>query len=346
VSANTALIHLFCFGNQLLDIIGLPTNLNIFDASDQTVAVPVQADPDVAGSYLSVATYDFGAHTIALDSTAASFDTVTKRFATTSLDTPIDFETDDGTDQVISGTITFTSPPPPPPPSDAKDITSFTLAGRQATITGTTIAVTVPYGTDVSALTPAITHTGVSISPTGAQNFSAPLTYTVTAEDGSTKPYTVTATVDTTVPIITAPDTWTGSGSATVRLDSPVENFVRVTLNGAEVDPANYTVTSGSTIITFKEDYLKTLPEGTHTFTVIFKDGQAEVPITISASASEGGGKTTGGDNNLPKTGDTTSLALMTSAVLLVLLGVCLLGLRRTTAQRKGAHRSSPARRH
>ena len=57
-----------------------------------------------------------------------------------------------------------------------------------------TIAITVPSGTIVTALTPTITYTGTNISPASAteQNFSSPVTYTVTAADGSTQAYTVT----------------------------------------------------------------------------------------------------------------------------------------------------------
>ncbi|MFC4305190.1 S-layer homology domain-containing protein, partial [Cohnella boryungensis] len=60
-----------------------------------------------------------------------------------------------------------------------------------------TIAVTVPYGTDVTSLTPTIAHTGASISPTSgaAQDFTNPVTYTVTAADGSTQNYVVTVNI-------------------------------------------------------------------------------------------------------------------------------------------------------
>ncbi|MEF3310731.1 DUF5018 domain-containing protein [Paenibacillus sp. GYB004] len=85
--------------------------------------------------------------------------------------------------------------------SPTKEITGFSFA--TPAVTGTvneasrTIAVTVPYGTDVTALTPTITHTGASISPTSGvpQNFISPVTYTVSAADGSTKSYTVTVSV-------------------------------------------------------------------------------------------------------------------------------------------------------
>ena len=82
--------------------------------------------------------------------------------------------------------------------NNAKAITSFTLAGVAGTINETagTIAIMVPYGTDITNLTPTIVHTGASISPTTAQNFSSAVTYTVTAENSTTKNYIVTVTVD------------------------------------------------------------------------------------------------------------------------------------------------------
>ncbi len=82
--------------------------------------------------------------------------------------------------------------------SDAKDITSFTIAGQSSSdISGTDITVVMPYGTAVSSLAPAIIHTGASINPASgdAQDFTSPVVYTVTAQDGSTKEYTVTVSV-------------------------------------------------------------------------------------------------------------------------------------------------------
>ncbi len=60
-----------------------------------------------------------------------------------------------------------------------------------------TIAITVPFGTEVTALTPTITYTGTSVAPASgtAQDFTEPVTYTVTAQDGSTQSYTVTVNV-------------------------------------------------------------------------------------------------------------------------------------------------------
>ncbi len=86
-------------------------------------------------------------------------------------------------------------------PNPAKAITAFNFASPAVTgvvnETAKTVALTVPYGTDITALVPTITHTGASISPNSgiAQNFSGPVIYTVTAADSTTQAYTITVTV-------------------------------------------------------------------------------------------------------------------------------------------------------
>lgn len=81
--------------------------------------------------------------------------------------------------------------------SDSKEITKFSWNGRTASITGDAIALTVPYGTDVTNLAPTIMHSGKSVSPASGvvRDFSQPREYTVTAADGSTRKYTVTFNV-------------------------------------------------------------------------------------------------------------------------------------------------------
>lgn len=85
--------------------------------------------------------------------------------------------------------------------SSSKDITAFSINGVNGTITEgspNTIAVTLPYGTNVTNLSPSITHTGVNVSPASGvpQDFLSSMTYTVTAQDGSTKDYIVTVYVE------------------------------------------------------------------------------------------------------------------------------------------------------
>ncbi len=57
-----------------------------------------------------------------------------------------------------------------------------------------TIAITVPYVTDLTALAPTLSYFGASVSPeSGATlNFTTPKTYTVTATNGTTQAYVVT----------------------------------------------------------------------------------------------------------------------------------------------------------
>ena len=83
------------------------------------------------------------------------------------------------------------------PLSSAKDITSFSFSEGVGSINGTDITVSIPFGTDVTALVPTITITGESVSPLSgvANNFTVPVIYTVTAVDSSTQDYTVTVTI-------------------------------------------------------------------------------------------------------------------------------------------------------
>ncbi|MCX6873310.1 MAG: malectin domain-containing carbohydrate-binding protein [Verrucomicrobia bacterium] len=66
-----------------------------------------------------------------------------------------------------------------------------------ATISGTHIAITVPHGTDVTALAPTYTHNGTSASPASgaAQDFSRPVHYLVTATDKTSTDFVATVTV-------------------------------------------------------------------------------------------------------------------------------------------------------
>ena len=62
-----------------------------------------------------------------------------------------------------------------------------------------TVALTVPVGTDVTTLVPTIVFTGKSVDPASgvAQDFTSPVTYTVTAADNTTQAYVATVTVNT-----------------------------------------------------------------------------------------------------------------------------------------------------
>lgn len=90
--------------------------------------------------------------------------------------------------------------------SDEKQITEFIFLANDndalnkdvvATIdeAAKTITATVDFGTDVTSLSPAIKATvGATVNPTGVQDFTDPVSYTVTAKDNSTVTYEVSIT--------------------------------------------------------------------------------------------------------------------------------------------------------
>jgi len=88
-----------------------------------------------------------------------------------------------------------------PVKSNECNIESFTVDGKDWTISGLNITAIFPKGTNVNSLSPVIkVSQGASVSPKSgvAQDFSndKAVTYTVTAEDGKTKKtYTAKATV-------------------------------------------------------------------------------------------------------------------------------------------------------
>jgi fibronectin-binding autotransporter adhesin len=82
--------------------------------------------------------------------------------------------------------------------SSAKDILSFSVPGQTSTtINGSNISVTMPAGTDITNLAPTYS---VSVGASGSvvsgttRDFTIPQTYTITAQDLTTKVYTVTLT--------------------------------------------------------------------------------------------------------------------------------------------------------
>lgn len=66
-----------------------------------------------------------------------------------------------------------------------------------------------------------------------------------------------------------------------IHVDADHNELTAVYMDGELVVPSNYTVTEGSTIITFKPEFLATLGEGDHKVTVEFESGMAFTTITV-----------------------------------------------------------------
>jgi hypothetical protein len=84
--------------------------------------------------------------------------------------------------------------------SGEKNITAFSLGGYACTISEPDITVNIPFWKNLDSLAAVFTTTGVSVSIDGitqtsgsVRDFNSPVTYTVTAQDGSVKNYTVQA---------------------------------------------------------------------------------------------------------------------------------------------------------
>ena len=190
-----------------------------------------------------------------------------------------------------------------------------------------------PYGEINAGSNPAPTPTP---TPTPAPN-PTPEATTPTPDPA---PATSTpATSTTTAPAASAPaqvtydildgagSSWTQNtdGSLAIRGSGEVSKFREVNVDGVTVDPVNYTVTEGSTIITFKPEYLKSLSAGNHSFELVWTDGTAATNFTVAENADQSA--------KSPKTGEDFSMALCTA-----LLMVSCAGLAGIFAKRKRNH--------
>ncbi len=98
------------------------------------------------------------------------------------------------------------SPTPSPVSPSSKDITAFSINNVAGVINGTAITVSLPQGTVGTNFVATFTTTGTKVSVNGvdqvsgvtSNDFSQPVTYTVTAEDNSTQSYTVTVSISPT----------------------------------------------------------------------------------------------------------------------------------------------------
>ena len=84
----------------------------------------------------------------------------------------------------------------------------------------------------------------------------------------------------------------------TFRVNGDLSKFVGIKVDDEWVDKENYIAASGSTIITLKNEYLKTLSVGKHKITFVYTDGEVSTNFEVK---EEGFFKS-------PKTGDTSNI--------------------------------------
>ena len=80
---------------------------------------------------------------------------------------------------------------------------------------------------------------------------------------------------------------WTQNSDGTLRFRANGEfsKFTEVKVDGVLVSTDNYTAEAGSTIITFKSSFLKSLSAGTHKMTVVYTDGECSANFEVKQAA-------------------------------------------------------------
>ncbi len=101
---------------------------------------------------------------------------------------------------------------------------------------------------------------------------------------GSTGDKIFYANFDTVIYEVEAPDSYilnSGEDRTFHVLEASMDDLVSVEWDGAELNSENYTVSAGSTKVTFSPDFLDEQEVGEHLFKAIFKDGYGESQIKV-----------------------------------------------------------------
>lgn len=167
----------------------------------------------------------------------------------------------------------------------------------------------------------------ITIDATGLMKFALSALTKKNIDNKVTVPVTITSEnyKDVTVPVTIyispeyriiegANSSWTQNtdGTVVIRGNGEFSRFHAVKVDGKVIDRANYDAKEGSTIITLKAEYLKTLATGSHTFAIVWNNGIAGTNFTVAAnngnnnSSSDQGGSNDSSDNTNTSTTSAT----------------------------------------
>lgn len=150
----------------------------------------------------------------------------------------------------------------------------------------------------------------LTIDATGLMKFTLSALTIANIDNKVTVPVTITSenykNVTVNVTIYISPEyriidgagsSWTQNttGTVVIRGNGEYNRFRAVKVDGKVIAPANYDKKEGSTIITLKAEYLKTLATGSHTFAIVWDNGIAGTSFTVAANTS---GNHSGNNNN------------------------------------------------
>lgn len=171
--------------------------------------------------------------------------------------------------------------------SSGKDLTSFSFPALSppvsGTIAGNSVSVVVPSSTNLNALIASFSTSPLSTASVGstqqvsgvtANNFNAPVTYTIKAQDGTTKNYTVTVSKNTGVKTISTPDV--------MLYPNPASSEIKLTCKGTftyavyDSQGKKYISGDGHEYSTVKLDQLRS---GVYLISVVHENGSSTLKL-------------------------------------------------------------------
>ena len=256
---------------------------------------------------------------------------------------------------------------------DVTEFFEYTKTGTQTINVANLVPGARSYALDAYADDNGILTGDITIDATGLMKFALSALTKYNIDNKVTVPVTITSEnykdVTVKVTIYISPEyriiegansSWTQNtdGTVVIRGNGEFSRFHAVKVDGKVIDRANYDAKEGSTIITLKAEYLKTLATGSHTFAIVWDNGIAGTNFAVvantpanngnnnSSSGSDQGGSNDSSDNTntsiasatgtnpaqemdkVPATGDPFGIWL-------TLFGISLTGLAGMLARRK-----------
>lgn len=194
---------------------------------------------------------------------------------------------------------------------DVTEFFEYTKTGAQTINIANLVPGTRSYALGTAAGDLGVLSEAISIdATTGLMKFTLSALTKGNVDNKVTVPVTITSEnyEDVTVNVIIyispeyriidgAGSTWTQNtdGTVVIRGNGEFNRFHAVKVDGKVIDPANYEAKEGSTIITLKAEYLKTLATGSHTFAIVWNNGIAGTNFTVAANTS---GNNSGNNSN------------------------------------------------
>jgi len=290
-------------GSKAITAISVAGSTGIIDETAKTIAVTVPNGTNVTAL---VATFTTSGAIVKVGTTVQSSGVTANNFTT-----PVAYTVTaaDGTSVTYSITVSVAA-------ISAKAITTYSFVGFPGSAgiideTAKTIAVTVPNGTDLTALIATFTTTGASVmvgttvqtSGVTPNNFTSPVTYIVTAADATTVTYSVTVTASSISAKAFTAYSFAGFSNSAGIIDEAaktiavtVPNGTNVTAlvatfatTGSSVKVGTTTQTSGVTANNFTTPaaYIVTAADATtatYTVTVTLALGPAPVNLGLAAN--------------------------------------------------------------